>query len=280
MYKSLSLFLFSIFLSVLLLIIILFFNNRDERAVRQLNDLAYYEIAREDHLCTDYCFLEYIVQSNGIILEKRETEEEGKKNTSINLWHIKKSEARDLISNARDLLGQHKSDRIDCTECVISHIFFADQAETVAYTVLDSERPDFIDKIQSMTERSIDNAIGSDDFFVHFAYASRNSNIVDYHIFSDGLVLKELFGDKNGELIEANIYYISDEKMKEIKSFINEDIFKTSGDPAACSRRDLLWGFFELKNAENYRQKYTCGGENNDSDKFFDNLYNKIVLKK
>lgn len=256
---------------------VIFLYSKNDTKIKPGSDLAYYEIFREDYLCKDYCLLEYIVQSNGIILEKREIKIGQEKEIFMDLWHVNKSEAKILIAKARNLLGDRRSGGISCTECTISHMFYGDEGGTAAYTVLDAERPDFMNEIESMTVNVIENATDKDDFFIHFVYAPRNSVIVDYHIFSDGAVIRALFGKKNGELLRSDLFDISPADMREIRDYADNEMFVESEIQMGCSRRDLMWGFFEVKKVEKYKNKYTCGGASNASDRFYDDLYNKMA---
>jgi hypothetical protein len=148
------------------------------------------------------------VHSNGIVFLRDESVVDGSRKTKINIGAIDKNKAEYLISYTGDHMQVLNPEGIDCRNCGLVHMFYGDTAGKKSATSYIDVSPQFMRDTLAMTESELKKASFFEPFFVHVVFSSLWENSIDYHFYSDGTVLKEEFGEKNGELIGFNIYTI------------------------------------------------------------------------
>jgi hypothetical protein len=239
-------------------------------------DLSYYEYMYDDPGCRNgNCMKEYIVHSNGIVFFRDESVINGFKKTKINIGEIEKNKAEYLISYTGDHMQILNPEGIDCFNCGLVHIFYGDAAGKKSATSYIDASPQFMHDALAMTESEVKNAKFFEPFFVHIVFTALRGNSIDYHFYSDGTVLKEEFGEKNGEFLAFDIYTIEKSVMDKMKDSITGDHFLAEDSQTGCTEAGLKWGYIELEKGEDYNFVYTCGAGDSAVDKLFNELFEK-----
>jgi hypothetical protein len=239
-------------------------------------DASYYEYMYDDPGCrNNICMKEYIVHSNGIVFSRDESVINGSRKTKINTSKIEKNKAEYLIAYTGDHMQVLNPEGIDCQNCGLVHIFYGDTDKKKSATSYMDISPQFMSDVLAMTELELKNAILLEPFFVHVVFSSLWKNSADYHFYSDGTVLKEEFGEKNGELLGFNIYTIEKSVIDELRNSINKDHFLAKDNEIGCVELGLKWGYIELQKDGEYNFAYTCGVGDSAVDKLFKELFEK-----
>ncbi len=238
-------------------------------------DMRYYEFVYEDLTCETICFEEYIVHSNGLVLIKKETRAEGITKTGIDTGTIDKTRAEELIQKTENLVGAINTGGVDCRECQIYHIFYGDPEKTASLTGYAEDAPEPIKEIGEETRLALKNIKPIDPYFMHFIYKKPGNNSIDYHIYPDGTVLKEEFGQKNGELIKSAIYTLSQRDIEHMIESTTVEYFTSEDNLLNCNKNGLEWGYLEIKKDSDYRLVYTCGTGNSAADRLFNEMLRK-----
>jgi hypothetical protein len=227
-------------------------------------DLSYIEFVREE----PESFEEYIIHSNGLVLEK--------KAERIRIGHIDGKRAVEIIERAGDGM-KDTTEGIDCEECGIYHVFYGSPRETLAYTVRMDEAPQYVLELEEETKKVADELVRGEAFYVHFVYKRTGEYVTDYHFYPDGTTLLEEFGPRNGELKNSRIYRLEREVMERIKREIPDEYFTSENDLMGCNSRDLEWGYLEIQKDGRYGTVYTCGTGNTAADELFNEFLEKTT---
>lgn len=255
-------------------------SNEDEFFNFKDTELNYFEYMYDDPVCRDgNCVKEYIVHSNGIVFSRNEFIANGSKRASTKTALLSRKKAEELIKYTRDHMEIFNPEGINCYDCGLVHIFYGDQLGTKSTTSFIDQSPQATRDIFIATEAAISEAIFVDPFFVHIVFNSLWGDTDDYHFYYDGTVLKEVFGDKNGELLSFNIYSIEKNIMDEIKTTISDDYFSAIDNDLPCIEEGLKWGYVEIQKGSDYNFVYTCGAGDSAADKLFKDLLKRIKHK-
>lgn len=239
-------------------------------------DVSYYEFMYDDPGCRDgNCMKEYIVHSNGIVFFRDESVINGFKKTKINIGTIEKNKAEYLVAYTGDRMEVLNPEGIDCYNCGLEHIFYGDAAGKKSVTSYIDSSPQYMRDVLAMTEAEVRKANFFEPFFVHIVFTSLRGISTDYHFYSDGTVLREEFGEKNGELLSFNIYTIEKKVMDEMKGRITGEHFLEEDSDTGCIEAGLRWGYVEIQKGEDYNFVYTCGAGGSAADKLFKELFEK-----
>jgi len=238
-------------------------------------DMKYYEFVYEDTECKDECLTEYIVHSNGLVFPKKETNTGGMINTEIYIGIIDKKKAETLIERTKTDIGNTNTEGIDCDSCQLYHIFYGEKEITRSFTTRTENAPGFFKDIEENTSQELKTQTPLEPFFIHLIFKKPKENAIDYHFFPDGTVLKEQFGERNGELLSSAIYTISQKDMDAMKQSTTNDIFASSDNLDRCDKNNLEWGYIEIQKGTSYKLIYTCGTGNSRADKLFSELLKK-----
>jgi len=236
--------------------------------------LSYFEIVKKDKDCSENCFLEYLVMSNGEIMEKFIKDPSDKNINGINMLVSSTEDVRTLNERVERFFQRLGSnDGIECENCSSYHLYYANGNEKRFFASIESGADPELIEIMKLTENIARNSNKSDVDFFHFYYEKRDSSYLDYHIFTNGTVIRELFGKKNGYLAEARIYLIEHEHVEKIVKILNNDFFNENSEFLECQGKGYLWGYLEIKTSNGFNYTYTCGDGYRNSDAIFNYLY-------
>jgi len=238
-------------------------------------EMGYLEFVYEDTSCDSDCMREYIVMSNGAVLEKIEKEIGRENGTEIIIGSIDVNKADELIKAAEGITVNFSNNGLDCEGCRLYHLFYGSKKKTTSFTTLVSDAPEFMEKFEEKIKLVLESQESKEQFFIHFVFKKPQNNIVDYHFFSDGIVLKEEFGSKNGELALSEILMINKREIDDIKGLIKEGAYNSKDNIKNCLKKGIEWGYIEIKNEDKYGSIYTCGEGTSEADKLFLELIEK-----
>lgn len=282
--KIIAALLFFIFLTVLFFIAAKYFNSGNniggggtDAFNFQKTDLSYYEFVYEDSSCeSGECLVEYIVQSDGTVFLKKETKKNNISEIEIKAGMIEKKEAESLVYSVKNAVANVSgTGGVDCVSCQLYHLFYGDPFQTKTIVKYRAGVPGFMLKVRENTELGLETMALLDPFFVHFVFEPRGKSTVDYHFYPNGLVLREEFGRKNGELLDSAIYSVSSENIDSLKRMVEDNYFASQDNLYGCVRSDFSWGYLEIKKGDAYRAVFTCGNGSSGADKLFNELLNK-----
>jgi len=258
------------------LILCVYWEEKNDVAIEgNTEDLSYYEIVKENGSCLENCFLEYIVMSDGEIMEKHIKDFDNKEENGINMLKSDKGAVGRMIRKIKIYLQKYGSNNgVDCEKCNTYHLYYGGKEVAGSFSVKEEDSNAEIAEIFSSTEILARQSAFSDTQFVHFYYAKKNGAYLDYHIFSNGAVIMEEFGNKNGELSKSRIYRLAPERIRDLQKLVTEDFFVEKNENMICPEKEFIWGYLEIKTKENYNYIYTCANGNKDSDIIFNYLYN------
>ncbi len=243
-------------------------------------NISYIEFADERLDCGrgEICLIEYIVHSNGLVFAKQEEKkQEGSENEAdIRIGTIGKSIAGDLIAQSKLFLKSSGKSTEDCDNCRLFHLFYGGTEETQAFTARAENSPVFLAEISGKISKAGESLVPVDPFFLHFVFKPISGNAVDYHFYSDGIVLLEEFGERNGELLLSAVYSLSDEEIKKLKAMVADGYFLSAGSSFEnCPEKGFAWGYLEASKGGKYKTVYTCGAGDSAADKLFNDLLEK-----
>jgi hypothetical protein len=238
-------------------------------------DMRYYELVHEDATCRETCLTEYIIYSNGLVFLKKETMENEARETEIELGTIGGDRAEDLIQKTEEFIGDSNTRGVDCRECRLYHVFYGGRGETRSVTEYIEDAPGYIKELESETQDAVEDLNPEDSFFLHLIFKKPGQYAVDYHFNPDGTVLREEFGQRNGELISSQIYSLDPEEVRKLRDSITGEYFTSNSSLENCHINNLEWGYLEIKKDSDYRLVYTCGTGYSAADMLFKELFEK-----
>jgi len=239
-------------------------------------NMSYYEIVKEDEKCADNCFLEYIVMSDGVVMEKYIKDFNNKEKNGIRMLNAG-VEVEKLFEKVALFFNKYgTNDGISCESCSSYHLYYSGRDGRRSFATIEGSNDSEVVNILSATMDLIAKASeGNVDFF-HFYYGKKDGGYLDYHIFTDGVIIREVFGKRNGQLLESDIYRSDGKRIADVINLTKADFFNENSEIKFCNNREFLWGYLEVKTRESYNYIYTCGDGKNDSDIIFDYLYNNF----
>ncbi len=237
---------------------------------------SYYEIVYEESPCTQECILEYILFSNGLVYIKNETNAGGSIITSATIGSIDGAVSGKLVTEAEKVVGDSRSGGVDCGNCSLYHVFYGGDNKTRVVTGFSQNATAVVQELDGETRAAVKDLSVGDSFYIHFVFKRLNENIVDYHFFSDGIVLREEFGLRNGQLLSSVVYSLDPRSVQLLKDSVAEDFFASADDAGlGCVKKGLEWGYVELQKGAGYKVVNTCGGGDSGADKVFDVLFER-----
>jgi hypothetical protein len=232
-------------------------------------DLSYFEFVNEDGLSGD--MREYIVISNGVALSKIKHGS----SANVTLGQIPLEKTETLMSSVRQRRDSLAGGGIACKGCELYHLFYGDAAGTNALSVRSADAPGWLPEIEVETAAASRGTELAQQFFVHFIYSESGEDAVDYHIFSDGTVLREEFGDANGDLLASTITKIGQADIADLASMVDDSFFSSISSLKGCQPIGLDYGYLEIHKSYQYGLIYTCGTESSKADAIFNHLMTK-----
>ena len=231
-----------------------------DRFSMQPEDMRFFEYVSE----SPSSFREYLTLSNGVSLVKIHNG----KDVVINVGMVPQESASSLIENGIGLIKESNKG-IDCSDCSLMHLFYANGKETKAYTVLAENASSEVADLEGIFSTALDNVSGINQFYVHFLFQRQGGDIFDYHFFPDGSVIRSLFGPANGELKEAHFYSLGVNDHSRIRSMASDDVLSSRDDTLGCVTSGLMWGTVEVYKDGRYAMINTCGTGQSAADKLF-----------
>ncbi|MBU1198016.1 hypothetical protein KJ765_05930 [Candidatus Micrarchaeota archaeon] len=234
---------------------------------------SYYEITEQTPQCDSGpkpCFIEYLVVDNGLILRKS-FNAPTRKTPSITLRKVDRALVVAELAYVKEQLVQGRD--VNCAECSVYHAFYHDENET-NYLAVQVDKPSAYHSyavvlgIQERTMALYDGAVSQTPFFIHLIYRKRGQPAIDYHLFEDGTVVYEAFGDLDGELLEAHVFRIDPEPLP----LLLDGFFDSSVDFDDCSRDGYVYSYIEASDGEQYAEINTCGKGDSPADRAYTQL--------
>jgi|WetSurMetagenome_2_1015567.scaffolds.fasta_scaffold13451_6 hypothetical protein len=222
-------------------------------------DMRFFEYVSE----SPASFREYLTLTNGATLVKIHNG----RDVQIKVGAISRGIASNLIEKGLVLIKENNKG-IECSGCSLVHLFYAGK-ETKAYTVVAENASSNIKDLEGVFSGSLENMSEPDRFYVHFLFQRQGGDIIDYHFFPDGTVIKSVFGSANGELKEARFYSIGKNDHNEIRSRASEEVLSSWDDMLGCVASGLMWGTVEVYRDGKYALINTCGTGESAADKLF-----------
>lgn len=268
--------LFVIFVVIGLTLVLCFFWHMENITTHgdKKGIISYFEIVKEDANCEVNCFLEYIVVSNGEIMEKFITDLNIKNKNGINMLVARNEDVNRLNEKVRSFFEHHGiNNGIKCGNCSSYRLYYRDFEGKKSYAMVESDASDDLMDIMKSTQNVAENSNKSDADFFHFYYSKNDGSYLDYHIFSSGVVIRELFGKKSRDLKKSDIYVINKENTDSIAKLLTNGYFEENNPVQLCRNQEFLWGYLEIRTKNRYNYTYTCGDGDKDSDIIFNFLY-------
>lgn len=240
-------------------------------------NISYIEFTDERLNCREkeICLIEYIIHSNGLVFAKQEKKQDENK-VNIQIGIIDKFAAKNLLIQVKSFFQNFDKKIDECDNCRLFHLFYGDKETTNAFTAQAENSPIFLSEIGEKISKASERMELIDPFFLHFVFKPINKKAIDYHFYSDGIVLKEEFGEKNGELLSSAIYSLSNEEIKKINITVTNEYFSSNNSSFEnCPEKNLEWGYLEVNKEEKYKTVYTCGEGTSAADKLFNELLEK-----
>lgn len=235
-------------------------SHQSGRFSMQPEDMRFFEYVSE----SPGSFREYLVLSNGVSLVKEHT---GRDNM-ISLGKVSGEDSFEIIEKGLRMLKENNKG-IDCSDCSLIHLFYADYSCAQAYSVLAQNASSDVRDLEDVFSGTLQNLSGLDQFYVHFLFQRQGGDIIDYHFFPEGSVIRSVFGPGNGELKEARFYSISMNDLLDMRSKASEELFSSGGDMLGCVPAGLMWGTVEVYRDGKYALINTCGTGESAADKLF-----------
>lgn len=220
--------------------------------VEQSNSGKYFEVVYSDPDCLgEKCFDEFIVLEDGLVFSKIRFPG---RDYSVSFCSTPKEKASEMFSFLDASFEQSRL--IECNSCDYLHLFYNNGTRTFYSSIPANEQ---------VFEREVyDRATGlcqerKEAELVHLIVGT-GSHYIDYHIFSNNIVVFEKFGLKEGELLESKVSKITPEEFAEFKSLISEDFFNSS--PANnCPANGYFYGYVEALVEGKHNAAFSCGDE-------------------
>lgn len=267
---------FVIFVVIGLLLILCFF-GRVENVTTDGNmkeKISYFEIVKEDTDCQENCFLEYIVVSNGEIMEKFIKDLSIKDKNGINMLVASDEDVGGLFQRVRVFFENNgTSNGIECENCSSYRLYYRDYKGEKSYATVEDGASDELINIMKSTQNISGNSNKTDADFFHFYYGKYDGSYLDYHIFSSGVVIREVFGEKSRDLEKSDIFIIDQDNIDSIVKLLTNEYFTENNAVQLCRNKEFLWGYLEIKTKNGYNYTYTCGDGSKNSDIIFNYLY-------
>jgi hypothetical protein len=230
-----------------------------DRFSMQPEDMRFFEYVSE----SPGSFKEYLVISNGVSLVKNHV---GRDN-AISVGRISRDDSFVIIEKGLSQLKE-RNKGVDCSDCSMIHLFYADDRGTQAYSVLAQNASD-IRGLEGVFSVALKNLSGVNQFYVHFLFQKQGGDIVDYHFFPEGSIIRSVFGPGNGELKEARFYSIGINDLSDMRSMAPSDVLSSKDDMIGCVSAGLMWGTVEVYRDGKYALINTCGTGESAADKLF-----------
>jgi len=230
----------------------------------------YYEVVHERANCDPYCSLEYLLVSNGYIL-KKESHSRGSVQHDITIVKISSSKAEQAIASTHNLITEHKTER--CVNCNEFTFFTLKEGQPFMHVTSEENSPDEMKTIFETTKELFEEGTEAESFFVQFVYKKIAQNSIDYHLFPNGTIVKLEFIGNSYDLGAAEVYDLETEQIEEIRNLIQPEYFSSESSLHECLTKGLEYGYLEIQKDDQYHFVWTCGTENSEADKLFNDLF-------
>jgi hypothetical protein len=249
----------------LLLILFLGCTEPEPPIGSSLRRFSYYEIVWQDYDCSGGpCFIEYVVTENGTML-KKEIRDDIYSKPEITLSRVSSAEAKSEIAFVEKNMPE--GDYASCETCKVYHLFYGGLNSTKWHAVRDEDASSFVRSVKERTERLFLSSEKQGTFFMHLIY-KKYGRTKDFHIFKDGAVIMEEFGERSGELLGASAWYTNPKKFEgSLAGF-----FDSEGDARKCAALGFEYSYIEAIEGDEYGTVDTCGAGSTAADKLFDKI--------
>ncbi|MBS3061762.1 MAG: hypothetical protein J4215_04235 [Candidatus Diapherotrites archaeon] len=193
---------------------------------------GFLEVALDDLSCpANVCSSEYLLTSNGWLLEKIQNSGDSTNPVSISVTRVPQESVQKIWNRLPPLFSSSMD--ANCSSCPVWNSFWLHNGKLTRVNIgkffQDENRSGQLSDIFFELKQLSDSASPSDDLFVQFVFQENGGRFVDYHFFPDGTFVRSEFGFGNGEILSARV---GNDPVKVAKVFdsVSDDFFS---DPAA-----------------------------------------------
>jgi len=173
-----------------------------------------------------------------------------------------------LLKELEDNLRKNRM--IECNGCSVYHLFYHNIKDTRYSSVPVSDaafESGFHKRLAKLCDKNVNHEL------IHLIYG-KDTKYIDYHIFSNNLVVYEEFGLKDGELLDAKVYEITSVEFEDLKKLFSND-FYNSDTLNNCPENGLLYGYIETIQDGKHGEYFTCG-DSTPAGKIFNKLKERL----
>ncbi|MDO8647041.1 MAG: hypothetical protein Q7R70_01320 [Candidatus Diapherotrites archaeon] len=210
----------------------------------------YFEIVLQDPYCNgSACFDELLFLEDGLVLKKQQIQGN---DYTVSFCQTTPSEFNSLLSEIAKGLKASRFE--ECNSCAKYHLFYNDGKES-KYSSVKAESAAFEKQVFAKAQKLCAMPSNAELFHV---ISGKGNSFKDYHVFSNGIVVFEKFGMKDGELLESKVSMLKAGEFEELKKQIPAKSFETE-TLDNCPANGFFYGFVEAKLSDNYDYAFTCG---------------------
>lgn len=212
----------------------------------------YFEVVYSEPLCeSGKCFDESIVLDDGFVFLKQRFLG---KDFNVSFCSADQKKLNELFSFLEKNFKESKL--VECSECNSIHLFY-NNGKSTKYKSIPVKKTVFEKKFFEKTKSICSNKISGE--LIHVIYGKKNQYI-DYHVFSNNLIVFERFGLREGELLDSRVLSISEQEFSELKSLVPREFFSSPVENN-CPENNYFYGFMEAVIGGEYNYAFTCGDE-------------------
>lgn len=237
-------------------------------------NMAYLEIVQEKQSCLDGgCFTEYLFASSGIALKKQYNLPNYRGEPTMELRRMKNASATLLFDKARKFLEDDKNSSGSADSP--NNIFFADNSKLYALSFPGNPPGQFLEFFNE-AQAEFGAADPDVDFYVHQYYQPVGGDTVDFHIFSDGILIRSAFASGSNTLKSSGIIQLPEGDISVLRDMADNATGPQYAKSPGCGvDTGLEYGYVEIKQNGEYLGAYTCGNGNDGIGAIFTFVKNK-----
>ena len=220
------------------------------------NKLVYLEIVHERADCNPYCSTEYILFSNGTMM-KKQSNDNGPYMNKVELVKVAPEKALSAIMAIEDYGLEYRPER--CDHCNRYTLLTLKDGAPFMHVIEEERAAPKVKEIFDDSSSLFFEGEEIEQFFVQFVYTRLGQNTIDYHIFSDGSVLKEEFIGQELVLGAASAFEIEEDKIDLLKEKFDSKFFNSKSGLNNCTSNGLSSGYMQVMKGEFYSFEWTCG---------------------
>jgi hypothetical protein len=212
--------------------------------------LRYFESVRQSPGCAEaLCFDEVLALEDGTVLMKRG-------NSSGHWVEFCSADPKRLSRLFADIDAQLKASTLkECENCATYHLFYNSGSQT-RYMGVPSGLSSMEAEIHKKAGEICSNR--TDTGLIHVIWGE-NGGYIDYHVFSNDVIVYESFGLRDGELLDSKAYRVEG-IFEALKSDIPPGFFE-SQTRNNCPKDSMFYGYVEAALGGRHREFFTCGDD-------------------